>query len=159
MTPFRHRLGGLLGTIFLLTLATIAAQPRKDVARKDLEAALHVGKTVVLVVAPATKRAADDESYGDWADALNDFSAHAGAGADVRIFQLTPLRLSQLLVAPRIKHEFAVLFLRDTEHALVYDGQVVERKVYDLGLAYAKGRPDEKLQSSYGLQEKTTRFK
>jgi hypothetical protein len=54
---------------------------------------------------------------------------------------------------PKVKGDFATLFMRDPNHALVYNGMVVERKVYEIGLAYLKRQMDEKLASAYGLQE------
>jgi hypothetical protein len=148
-----------LGSTILMSLAiAAAAQPRKDVTYKDVETALHDGKKVVLVVSPTGRKQNDaDESYADWADGLNDFAAHAGA--DIKILKVTPLRLTQLMLQPKVKGDFATLFIRDPEHALVYDGMVVEPKVYEIGLAYLKHHPDEKAESAYGLQEKTVRFK
>jgi hypothetical protein len=49
--------------------------------------------------------------------------------------------------------------MRDPNHALVYNGMVVERKVYEIGLAYLKRQMDEKLASAYGLQEAPAYFK
>jgi hypothetical protein len=99
----------------------------------------------------------EDESYADWADGLNDFAIHSGP--KVKIFKLTPLRFAQLLLQPTVKGNFATLFMRDLGHALVYDGMVVEPKIYEIGLAYLKHIPDEKGESAYGLREKTAHFK
>jgi hypothetical protein len=149
-----------LGPAVLIGLLTAVAaqQPRKDGQRKDIEAQFHDGKAVVLVVAPTVRKPSDaDEAYGDWADGLNNFATHAGAG--VKILKLTPLGFTQLLLQPKVKGDFATLFMRDPDHALVYNGMVVERKVYEIGLAYLKRQMDEKLASAYGLQEEPADFK
>ena len=155
-----RRFHSLLGLAVLMSLLTgsAAQSPGRDGMRKDIEAALRNGKSVVLVVAPAMSKTNDaDESYGDWADGLNDFAAHAGA--DVKVFRLTPPKFSQLLLQPKVKGNFATLFIRESGHALVYEGMVVEPKIYAIGLAYLQHRPDEKAESDYGLMEKVTLFK
>ena len=157
MTIHTRHVFYFLGSAILMSFLIVDAQPRKDGDRKDIEAQFHDGKTVVLVVAPAGKPKDADESYGDWADGLNTFATHAGAS--VKILKLTPQRFAQLLLQPEVKGHFATLFMRDSEHALVYDGMVVERKVYEIGLAYLKRQIDQKQASAYGLQEKTAHFK
>lgn len=154
----RHLCYFLGSAILMIFLTAAAQQPRSDRDRKDIETQFHDGKTLVLVVAPAGRKPSDaDESYGDWADGLNNFATHAGAG--IKILKLTPPEFAQLLLQPKVKGDFATLFMRDSEHALVYDGMVVERKVYEIGLAYLKRQMDEKLASAYGLQEKVAHFK
>ncbi|MDR3773292.1 MAG: hypothetical protein P4L26_08095 [Terracidiphilus sp.] len=155
-----RKLRQVLGLAILVTLlaAARAQQPRSGGARHDMDAAFHVGKTVVLVVIPNRRKPSDaDESYGDWADGLNKFAAQAGAG--IKILKVTPLCLSNLLLEPKLTNQFAILFFRDSEHALVYDGMVLEPKIYRLGLAYMRHETDEKLDSDYGLQDKPTRFR
>jgi hypothetical protein len=148
-----------LGSTILISILTAVAaqQPSAEVGRKGMEAAFRGGKSVVLVIAPSGKQQSDDESYGDWADGLNDFATHVGA--DVKILKLTPLKFRQLLQQPKLKEGFATLFMRDSDHALVYDGMVTEPKVYEIGLAYLKHQPYEKSASAYLLQEKTAHFK
>jgi hypothetical protein len=146
-----------LASAIVMSFLTVAAQPREDWSRKDIEAQFHDGKTVVLVVAPAGRPKEADESYGDWADGLNNFATHASAS--VKILKLTPQRFAQVLLQPEVKGDFATLFMRDSEHALVYDGMVVERKIYEIGLAYLKRQVDQKQASAYGLNEKTAHFK
>jgi len=52
-----------------------------------LLSALRAGKPVVLVIANGAPARPTDEAYGDWADALNNFAAHADPG--VKIIRLT----------------------------------------------------------------------
>lgn len=156
MRYFRHFLGPALLSILLT--AGAAPQAHRDGTRTQMEAAFHDGKTVVLVVAPAPAKDTDsDETYGDWADGLNRFAAHAGS--NVRILKLTLAKLSLLTEEPAVKGPYATLFLRNSERALVYDGIVSEPRVYEIGLAYLKGHLEEKSASTYGLQEESVRFR
>jgi hypothetical protein len=151
-------------TILLLTVLAIlltgisAQQPRKNSIRGEIDAALQNGKTVVLAVAPTPHRnTGDDEAYGDWASYLEAFTSHAGP--DIKILKVTPTAVSQLLSEPRLAETYATLFLRDRDHALVYDGMALEPGVYSAGLAYLANKRDTKLETGYGLKEKAARFR
>jgi hypothetical protein len=95
---------------------------------RELVAALRSGKPVVLVIARSAKAKPTDEAYGDWADALNNF----GANADPRlkIIKLTARAYRLAISGPRISGQFAMLFTRGLEHALLYRGMILEPQVY-----------------------------
>jgi hypothetical protein len=144
----------------LLFIQSNAAKPRiEENAHKEIEQAFNSGKLVVLVVAPSKSGGEDDESeaYGDWADSLNGFAA--SVPADIKIIKLAAAKYKQEVEEPKIRKEFATVFLRDSTHSLLYDGMVVEAKVYKLGLAWLHQQADDKAMAAYGLREKPATLK
>jgi hypothetical protein len=114
---------------------------------------------VVLVIAPPKSAGEKDESeaYGDWADNLNGFAS--SAPPDIQIIRLTPARYRQEVEEPKIRRTFATVFLRDSTHALLYDGMIVEAKAYKVGDGWLHQHPDDKAITAYGLQEKPAKLK
>jgi hypothetical protein len=152
-------LRALLGLSLLIGCAMVPPQSNgqsPDSTRKEIETALHDRKPMVLVVAPAGQKQDEDEAYADWAEYLNQFKGHADPS--LRIKKLTLLRFRRLFVQPKIKGPYAAIFVRDLDHVLVYDGMIVEPKVYKIASDYLKGNPDAKLMANYGLEEKSARF-
>lgn len=127
--------------------------------RKEIEQAFSSGKMVVLVVAPQKHAGEEDENeaYGDWADGLNGFAS--ALPADTKIVKLTAAEYKQDVEEPRIRRAFATVFLRDSTHALLYDGMIVEAKAYMIGLGWLHQQPDEKNIAAYGFREKPAKLK
>ncbi|MGD0758917.1 MAG: hypothetical protein ABR921_08435 [Candidatus Sulfotelmatobacter sp.] len=138
---------------------SVSQAPQETGARKDIDLAFGGNKVVVLVIAPAKSAHEDDnsEAHGDWADYLNGFSS--SAPADTKIIRLTPAKYRQVVEEPKIRRDFATVFLRDSTHSLLYDGMILEPKVYKLGLAWLHQHPDDKEMAAYGLQERPSRLK
>ena len=151
-----YLLSAALG-IYCFTITAPQHLPAPTV-NKEIEAASRDGKAVILIIAPSSRKQNDtSEAYGDWSDGVNDFVATVST--HVKIFKLTRLSLSYLLAQPKIANNFALLFIRDSEHALVYDGVAVEPKIYKLGLEYLNHEPDERSNAEYGLKEKAIHFR
>jgi hypothetical protein len=137
-----------------------AASQRQQTAGpcKDVEQALASKKVVVLVIAPAKSPGQDEsEAYGDWADYLNAFSS--SVPADTKIIKLTPAKYSQTVEEPKIRRNFATVFMKDSTHSLLYDGMIVEPKVYKVALGWLHENADSKDLAAQGLQEKPARLK
>jgi hypothetical protein len=143
-----------------MTIPSGVSQTRPEAgARRDIEQAFDSNKIVVLVIAPAKSAGQENESeaYGDWADYLKEFSA--SAPSDSKIIKLTSTKYRQTFEEPKIRHDFATVFLKDSTHSLVYDGMVVEPKVYKLGVGWLNQRADDKSLVAYGLQERPAKLK
>ena len=123
----------------------------------QLLSALRTGKPVVLVIANGAPARPTDEAYGDWADALNNFAAHADPG--VKIIRLTARAYRSAIAAPRIPGHFATLFIRDLDHALLYRGMILEPQVYRLGLDYVLQQTEPSTAKAYGLAPTTVRLR
>jgi hypothetical protein len=128
-----------------------AASPR------ELVAALRPGNSVMLVIANRAAARPTDEAYGDWADALNNFAAHADPR--LKIVKLTAHAYRLAIAAPRIPGQFATLFVRDRDHALLYQGMILEREVYHLGQDYILEQTEPPQATAYGLTPTTIRLR
>lgn len=161
MRYFPRALRTVCWLTLVLTLAPahgIRATDGPDPARAEVAKALRSGQGVVLVVvADVKKPGAADESYGDWADNLNYFVAHADQ--KIKIIKLTARRYPNVMADPKTKSRYATLFIRDLSHVLLYDGMILESQVYKLGQAYILQHSDPKAMSAWGLQETTARLR
>jgi len=120
------------------------------VTRDEIGSALRAGKRVILVVAPRYDKSLDsDEAYGDWADQFNYFTAHVSK--DVKVMVLTKAKYVETVDDPKIKGSYGTLFLLNSTHALLYDGAILEREIYEIGIS--RNEPDEKAVSTSGLQK------
>jgi hypothetical protein len=153
------RLFTLLLSFALLSGPTPAHAQRSDKARTEIRTALHNKIKIVLVVSPVSQNqyAQADEAYGDWADRLDNFSARATA--DIKIIKLTPAQYAQIVVVPKIKGDFATLFMLDPKRALLYDGMILENEIYQCAVAYLNREPNDKSLANYGLQKVGARTK
>ena len=133
------------------------AGPSAAASPRELVAALRSGKPVVLVIARGTTAKPTDEAYGDWADALNNF----GANADPRlkIIKLTARTYRVAIAGPRISGQFATLFIRGLDHALLYRGMIMEPQVYRLGQGYILEQTELSPAAAYGLTPTTIRLR
>jgi hypothetical protein len=153
------RLFTLLLSFTLLAGPAPAQSHRSDQARAEIAAALHSKRKIVLVVAPLSQNqyGQADEAYGDWADRLNNFSARATA--DIKIIKVTRAQYAQIVVEPKIKTDFATLFMLDPKRALLYDGMILENEVYQCAVAYLNHAANETALANYGLQKVGARTK
>jgi hypothetical protein len=128
-------------------------------SRSQLVAGLRTGQPVVLVIANTAAAKSTDEAYGDWADALNTFAAHKDPG--VKIVKQTPRSYRLAVAGPRIAGQFATLFIRDLNHALLYRGMILEPQVYRLGEDYMLQRTDQSQAQAkaYGLTSTAIRLR
>jgi 3-deoxy-D-arabino-heptulosonate 7-phosphate (DAHP) synthase len=147
------RLFTLLLSFTLLAGPAPAQSHRSDQARAEIAAALHSKRKIVLVVAPLSQNqyGPADEAYGDWADRLNNFSAHAAD--DIKIIKVTRAQYAQIVTEPKIKGDFATLFMLDPKRALLYDGMILENEVYQCAVAYLNHASNDKSLANYGLQK------
>ena len=145
---------------WLMVFQSNVGSPQREAnAHQKIEQAFSSGKMVVLVVAPQ-KSAGDEESeaYGDWADNLNGFAS--SLPADTKIVKLTAAQYKQDVEEPKIRRPFATLFLRDSTHALLHDGMIVEAKAYKIGLDWLhQQQQDEKTIAAYGFREQPAKLK
>jgi len=143
----------------LVMLQFAASQSKQNAGLcKDIAQAFESKKVVVLVIGPAKSAGQDEsEAYGDWADYLNAFSS--SAPSDTKIIKLTPTKYSQTVEEPKIRRNFATVFMKDATHSLLYDGMIVEPKVYKVALAWLHENADNKDLATQGLQEKPARLK
>ena len=154
---FRLSAGWLLLCCLIVIHSDLANAQHEPKARKEIEQAFSSGKMVVLVVAPHESAAGDEsEAYGDWADNLNEFAS--SLPADTKLVKLTAAQYKQDVEEPKIRRGFATVFLRDSTHALLYDGMIVEAKAYKVGLGWLHQQADEKAASAYGLQERPAKL-
>jgi hypothetical protein len=152
-TRFARRPAWVLGCCALAwaLLSFMAAVQAASTPRAVLVGALRDGTPLVVVVA-ATKKADDsNEAYGDWADLLNEFAAHAPP--NVKIVRLGPRDFAMDFAKPHVSGSFSTLFIRDAAHALLYDGMIVEANVYVLGRAYLSSPVDLAKAATWGLHE------
>jgi hypothetical protein len=134
----------LLGLI--LPCASAAAGPREEI-----ETALRGGRVVVLVVSSPRPSDPVDEAYADWAAYLNRFSSRADPA--IKIVKTTAAQYRRIVAAPPLATDFATLFIRDPEHALQYDGMILEPQIYLLGQDYVLRRADVESHTGYGLRQ------
>lgn len=145
----------LCGLLMMQSSATQKGQSADP--RKDIDQAFGSGKFVVLVVAPAKSADEDSEAYGDWAEYLNAFSS--SVPANTKIIKLTAARYKLTVEEPKIRREFATVFLKDATHALLYDGMILEAKVYKVGLGWLHQNATDKELAGQGLKEKPAQLK
>jgi hypothetical protein len=144
----------VLITVFIT--ATLWANGQLERARKDLDAAFHAGQPFILVITGGKPKPADDnETYADWAEYLNAFRAQTDSR--IKIVKVTALQYPELIIEPKPKDKYATLFVRDSEHGLLYDGMILEPQVYQLGLAYLQDHPDGKANLANGLKDVSVR--
>jgi hypothetical protein len=143
----------------LVMLQFAASQSKQNAGPcKDIAQAFEGKKVVVLVIAPTKSAGQDDsEAYGDWADYLNAFSS--SAPSDTKIIRLTPAKYGQTLEEPKIRRNFATVFMKDSTHSLLYEGMIVEPKVYKVALGWLHENADSKDLAAQGLQERPARLK
>jgi hypothetical protein len=145
---------------FVLALSLGGRAQAADIAAAaphQLVAALRTGKPIVLVIASPAPAKPTDEAYGDWADALNDFAAHADPS--VRIIKVTPRAYHLAITAPRISGQFGTLFIRDLNHALLHRGMILEPQVYSLGQDFILQQTEQPSAKTYGLTSTTVRLR
>ena len=154
---YSHRLfallvfGGLLGS-------HAASQSQRTNERSSVRAALHAKKGVVLVAKPAGRPEEGDEAYGDWADRLNRFATHEGK--DFKIVVVTRAKFAQIVEEPKVKEDYAILFMLDPEHGLFYDGMILDYSDYQRATGYLKQqKPGDKPMPAYGLHKVSVRLK
>jgi len=154
-----NRLFTFLLSFALLRGPTPAHAQRSDKARAEIKTALRSKRKIVLIVAPSSQKqyAQEDEAYGDWADRLNTFSVRATA--DIKIIRVTRAQYGQIVVEPKIKGDFATLFMLDPKRALLYDGMILENEVYQCAVAYLNHAPNDKSLANYGLRKVGARTK
>jgi hypothetical protein len=147
-----------LALVLILSLGGIgqaadiaAASPR------ELVAALRSGKPVVVVIASGAAAKPTDELYGDWADALNNFAAYSSP--QLEIIKLTARAYRLAIAGPRIPGQFATLFIRDLDHALLYRGMILEPQVYRLGQGYILEQTEPSPAGAYGLTPTAIRLR
>jgi hypothetical protein len=141
---------------FILGLSLGRTGQTADIAAAaphQLLAALRGGKPIVLVIASPAPARPTDEAYGDWADALNDFAAHADPG--VKIIKATARTYHLAIAALRISGQFGTLFVRDLNHALLYRGMILEPQVYRLSQDYVLQQAEPSSAKTYGLTSTT----
>jgi hypothetical protein len=144
----------------LVMMQAPVSQTRPEASvRKDIDLAFGSSKVVVLVISPAKSAGeeSDSEAYGDWADYLHEFSS--SVPSDTKIVKLTSAKYRQAVEEPKIRRDFATVFLKDATHALLYDGMVVEPKVYKLGLGWLHQHAEEKDLATYGLVQRPAQLK
>jgi hypothetical protein len=154
-----HRQSRLWLALFLsLSLGgTARAGDAASSTPRELVAALHSGKPIVLVIASGAAAKPTDEAYGDWADALNNFAA--GADPRVKIIKLTATAYRLSIADPQIPGQFATLFVRDLDHSLLYRGIILEPQVYHLGEGYILDQTEPPPAAAYGLTPTTIRVR
>lgn len=129
-----------------------------DLPSAHVAASVRDGMVVLAVVPSTAGKARDtDETYGDWADNLNDFATNADHR--IKIIKVTPHKYSEIVADPQIKDGFATLFIRDLSHVLLYKGMILEPKVYQLGQTYMLQHLDLKSVAPYGLEEVSVRLR
>ena len=131
-----------------------AAVGKAVVSQRELVAALR-SQPVVLAVWNGTPAKPTDETYGDWADALNNFHS----SAQVKVITLTSREYRIAIAGPRLSGQFATLFIRDLDHALLYRGMILEPQVYQLGQSYMLEQSEPSPSSAYGLRPTTIRLR
>ncbi len=110
--------------------------------RREIQEQLTKGKGLVIVMDEQQSSKGDDETYGDWANNLNQFAT--AKPSDLKLIVVTPLRYRQIVSDPKPKRPNATLFIRDAGHVLCHDGPIMEQSVYKLGLAYIRsGLPND----------------
>jgi hypothetical protein len=124
---------------------------------RELVAALRSGGPVILVIARSAPGKPTDEAYGDWADALNNFAAHAEPR--VKIIKVTAPAYRLAIADPTISGPFATLFVRDLDHALLYRGMILEPQVYHLGQGFILEQVEPSRAAAYGLTPTTIRLR
>ena len=127
------------------------------VSTRELVAALRSGGRVILVIARSAPGKPTDEAYGDWADALNNFAAHADPR--VKIIKVTAPAYRLAIADPTISGPFATLFVRDLDHALLYRGMILEPQVYHLGQGFILEQVEPSPAAAYGLMPTTIRLR
>jgi len=103
--------------------------------------ALAAGQPVVLALAKKLPTAGSgDETDADWAHYLNDFAAAHGR---YKIVALSAAEARKLLTqVPPLEDYYATIFIRSTSSAVIYDGPVLEKSVYDAAAAYLEAPKD-----------------
>jgi hypothetical protein len=145
---------------FVLVLSLGGRAQAADIAAAtphQLVAALRTGMPVILVIASPAPARPTDEAYGDWADALNDFAAHADPS--VRIIRVTARAYHLAIATPWISGQFGTLFIRDLNHALLHRGMIVEPQVYRLGQDFILQQTEPSSAKTYGLSPTTIRLR
>jgi len=127
------------------------------VSTRELVTALRSGGRVILVIARSAPGKPTDEAYGDWADALNNFAAHADPR--VKIIKVTAPAYRLAIADPTISGPFATLFVRDLDHALLYRGMILEPQVYHLGQGFILEQVEPSPAAAYGLMPTTIRLR
>lgn len=133
----------------ILTLAALlgsfAASPQSQAVVKthnSVREALRARRGVVIVVKPGGKPE-QDEAYGDWSDTLNRFATQDGK--DFKFVVTTRSSFARMVEEPKVKDDYAILFLTDAEHGLFYDGMMFDYSDYLQAASYLRRVPrDEK---------------
>jgi hypothetical protein len=144
----------LLFAAFTAALVGLAApQPKHLDPRSELLAALRAKKKVVLVSAadPASTlngyrndpEHTADETYGDWKNYFDDFGERYGRDFKI-ILVSSRAHFSQIVEEPKIKTDWATLFILDAEHGLLYDDILLDPEEYKIGVAYLRQEPGSK---------------
>src|SRR3954465_12454821 len=116
----------------ILVAAAVWASSQLERARKEVDTAFRARQPFVLVVTGSGEKATDtSEAYADWAEYLNAFRTQADSR--VKIVKVTALQYPEFITGPKLKDQYATLFVRDAGHVLLYDGMILEPQVYRLG--------------------------
>lgn len=150
--------------LFVIVAAAVvyaqsSKRPKGVVERKrtdEIRTALSTGKPVVLLVFDSTGKRSG-EAYADWAEYLNQFSSRERNR--VVIVRLTPHRYGQLVTTPQLTGAYNTLFLRDSTHAMLYRGMIVEPQVYSIGTSFATGKAGAQVGKWDGLDNATVQLR
>lgn len=153
-----------LYALFAISAALCSVAPSQQHAntkeRKALVAALRAKKGVVLIVASAQPDSSSP-GYSEWYDHFTDFDNGISKDKTVEVVVLLGrAEYAQIVGEPKIKGDFATLFLADATHGLLYDGPLVEPADYKIGTSFLKiGKIEDKALPPYGLKKVAVRLK
>jgi hypothetical protein len=114
--------------------------------------------TVVIVEGPMTAVERESEAYADWAGYLNDFyQQHRG---DIGFLKIKPAKIKAIFAeSTPIKSRFAVIFFRNYNDAIFYDGMIHDQIIYPSAAAYLQGKRSLDSVAALGLTPYRFRFR
>jgi len=139
-TALRRLLFVLLAFVAIAGSGGASAGGDEDKAQAVRDA-LAAGQPVVLALAKKLPAAdSGDETDADWAHHLNDFAAAHGR---YKVVAMSAAEARKLLAkVPPLEDFYATIFVRSTKSAVIYDGPVLEKSVYDAAAAYLEAPKD-----------------
>jgi len=135
------RLRRLLLVLAFITASGGASAGGDEGKAQAIRDALAGGQPVVLALAKELPGAgSESETDADWVHYLNEFAAGHGR---YKVVTLSAKEARAVLAEPPPLEEFyATIFVRSAKSAVIYDGPVLEKSVYDAAAAYLEAPKD-----------------
>lgn len=138
------RIGRLLLVLSIVVIANGSAAAGGDESKaRAIREALAAGQPVVLALAKELPGAdSGSETDADWEYYLNQFAASHGR---YKIVAMDAAEARDLLAEPPpLENFYATIFVRSAHSAVIYDGPVLEKSVYDAAATYLEAPQDGK---------------